>query len=99
MSTELGQFSGTVLDKARKLLKFGYFEQDPEQPNVWWVRSSNGTYTYGVRSNFDPETRELSWLTCTCPHGRNKGAGQTRCYHAAAVLITLQEEGTAHEPG
>lgn len=92
MSSDVGQFSAAVLAKADKLLATPQgLVPDPEFPNIWWVTPSGGGKRYRVQANYDPETRTLSWITCTCPHGMNKGAGATKCYHAAAVLILWQD--------
>jgi hypothetical protein len=85
-------YSAEVLDKAHELLARGGLRPDEEFANIWWITSLNTPGAlYRVQSDFNPEKRSLSWITCTCPHGLIVGAGQTHCYHAAAVLITLRE--------
>lgn len=71
--------------------------RDPELPSVWWVESSAADRRYRVQTDWNPETLTLTWINCTCPHGANKGGGQCRCYHAAAVLMLLRDEKLAEE--
>lgn len=85
-------FSDAVLAKARKLINTDKMKRDDTHRNVWWVSSARGDKTYRVQSDLNPETGRLSWLTCTCPHGLNTGAGTTHCYHAAAVLLMHRQE-------
>lgn len=85
-------FSEAVLTKARKLLTSERVKRDDEHPAIWWVGSSAGDRTYRVQSDFNPATRRLSWVTCTCPHGLNKGAGKAHCYHVCSVLMLLRED-------
>lgn len=87
-------FSEPVLKKARHLLKGERVTRDDEHPAIWWVGSSAGDRTYRVQSDFDPTSRVLTWVTCTCPHGLNTGAGTAFCYHVAAVLMLLRDEQT-----
>lgn len=70
---------------------------DPELSSVWWVKSSAGDRRYRVQTDWSPQTRTLTWVNCTCPHGANKGGGQCRCYHAAAVLMLLRDEKLSAE--
>jgi uncharacterized Zn finger protein len=42
-----------------------------------------------VQTDADPETRRLTYVSCTCPHGLNTG-GSASCSHAVAVLITIR---------
>jgi hypothetical protein len=93
------EFTPDVIGKAHKLLGARTPEgepkvlQDPEHPNIWWVTPSSGAAKrYRVATDWQPGTRNLSWITCTCPHGLNKGGGTTRCYHAAAALLLLREK-------
>lgn len=87
-------FSDAVLTKARKLVGAGRLHRDEDHPDIWWVASSAGSKSYRVQSDFDPATRELSYITCTCPHGLNTGAGAAFCYHVAGVLMKLRDEQT-----
>lgn len=84
-------YSMEVLVKAHKLLDSDRIRADDQFANIWWVDSSSGNSIYRVQSDFKPETRKLTWITCTCPHGLFNGAGETRCYHAAAVLLLLRQ--------
>jgi hypothetical protein len=84
------EFSDTVLAKA-KALSDEKVMPDDDYPDIWWVEASSGDQFYRVQSDYDPGTRTLSWVTCTCPHGLNAGAGETTCYHAAAVLMRLRD--------
>jgi len=97
--TDQPEFSPDVIAKAQKLLAKKMpdgepaLTQDPGHASVWWVVPSSGAARrYRVQSDYARATRTLSWITCTCPHGLNKGGGTTRCYHAAAVLLLIREE-------
>jgi hypothetical protein len=87
-------FSEPVLKKARKLIGSERVSRDQQFDAIWWVKSSASDHTYRVQSDFDRVTRKLSWVTCTCPHGLNVGAGTASCYHVAAVLMLLRDEQT-----
>lgn len=92
------EFSADVIAKARKLLGKTVegkpaVRRDTDHPAVWWVVPSSGSARdYRVQSDYNAATGTLSWITCTCPHGLNKGGGTTRCYHAAAALLLIKEE-------
>lgn len=83
------EFSKATLSKAQAAVKAGLVEQDPEQPSVWWVESINNSNRYRVQSDFDPATGVMTWVTCTCPHGLNTGAGRATCYHVAAAMMRI----------
>jgi hypothetical protein len=86
------EYSEAVRAKARKLLDDpDRVRADVEHANIWYVQASDGVSYYRVQCDYDSAFRTLSWITCTCPHGLKVGAGETACYHAAAVLILLQE--------
>jgi len=85
-------FSPPVILRARQGIEDGLVERDAEYPAIWWVRSRNSDSTYRVQSDFDPAKGTLTWITCTCAHGLNVGAGQTHCWHAAAVLLRIRDE-------
>jgi hypothetical protein len=95
MVAETRKFSPEVVDKAHRLLAEKRLRVDDDFANVWWVVSSSGANLYRVQSDWNPETKKLRWVTCTCPHGLHAGAGETRCYHAAAVLLLLREQEDA----
>lgn len=88
------RFSEDVLTKARKLVNADKLVWDDTYPNICWVTGSKND-RYRVQTDYDLVTGKLSWITCTCPHGLNVGAGATRCYHAAAVLLELLEQKVA----
>jgi len=69
-------FSDDVLDKATALVQpgVGRVKQDETYPHVWWVEGSGGK-SYRVQEDYDEERHSLTWVTCTCPHGLNRGAG------------------------
>jgi len=92
-------FSDMVVLKAERLLGKTNPDgtptmiQDSSFPNVWWVTpSAGGDKRYRVSSDWNPQTRTLSWVTCTCPHGASQGGGFSRCYHVAAALMLLRDE-------
>lgn len=78
-------FSANVLGDARALVSEGRVSPDEQYPTIWWVKGEGGRYRVQMDSDTSP-----SWITCTCPHGRKKGAGDVRCKHAAAVLMTIE---------
>jgi len=86
------KFSDATIQKAKDVLAVGLdaVKQDETYPNIWWVLSSSGAVSYRVQHDYNPERHSLTWITCTCPHGLNVGAGETSCYHAAAVLMMIQ---------
>lgn len=90
-------FSEPVLKKARRLLASQRVTRDKQFDAIWWVRSSAGDHTYRVQSDFDRNTRQLTYVTCTCPHGLIVGAGTSHCYHVAAVLMLLRDEQTDND--
>jgi hypothetical protein len=85
--------SASVLSKARKaVLDHLVHESDPRShPRVVQVGSlrPGATGHYRVSTDIDPVTGELSWITCTCAHGRKSGGGTCRCYHVGAALMYL----------
>jgi hypothetical protein len=86
------EFSEAVRTRARTLLADpDRVEADEQHRNIWYVRGSDGETRYRVQCDFDQAFRTLSWITCTCPHGLNVGAGETACYHAAAVLMLIRD--------
>lgn len=46
---------------------------------------------YRVQTDYRPGFEKVRWITCTCKHGMADGFGNSRCYHAAAVLIYLRK--------
>lgn len=100
------EFSPEVVLKAERLLGAKTEDgqpkllRDKQFPAIWWVTSSaGGTRRYRVQSDYDPATKKLSWCTCTCPHGMAKGGGTSRCYHVAAVLMSVRDEIKVEEEG
>jgi hypothetical protein len=97
------QFSPETIRKAELLLGrknsagVPIVLRDEQLPSIWWVENSAGTSRYRVQTDWSPQTLTLTWINCSCPHGANKGGGQCRCYHAAAVLMLLRDEKLAHE--
>lgn len=85
-------FSSAVIDKAQVYLDEGRVERD-STPTVWWVRGTDPSRRYRVQTDADPTTMRATWITCTCPHGLNVGAGAARCSHAVAVLLLIQAQG------
>lgn len=77
-------WSLTSIRKARRLLSEDRVTQDPDYPSVWWVNSPNSP-----DRRYRVQTDSKSWVTCTCPHGLNRGGSQTRCYHALSVLMKI----------
>lgn len=85
-------YSEMSMDKASRALRKGYVRSlGEEAPGdvfpAFEVRSLTGPRTYTVRPVIDPQGTVLG-CTCTCPNG--KSAPRARCYHAAAVEITVE---------
>jgi uncharacterized Zn finger protein len=75
------EFSTDVLNRAKKLPDSA-MQQDETYREVWWVTGSRGD-KYRIQFG-------KGFVTCTCPHGLNAGAGEARCYHVAAVLMNSE---------
>lgn len=80
-----------IMLKAHRLLDEDRVHRDEEHPNIWWV-DATPEKRYRVQCDWDPESKHLSWITCTCPHGLHSGVDDQKCYHIAAVLIVLWNE-------
>jgi hypothetical protein len=85
------EFADEVLEKAVAVVKQQHIRPDDEHYGIWWVVSLNGPNNniYRTQALFDPDTGKVEWITCTCAHGLHRG-GDARCYHAAAVWLTLE---------
>lgn len=81
--TLLEPYSDAVKDKAADAVHRGDVFQDKRGEGIFWVNSSDGSKVHRVQL----------WptynLTCTCINGSNLG-GEPRCFHSAAVLLTLE---------
>lgn len=82
-------FSSAVTSKGREYAQYGHVRQDPEHPDVYRVRGS-GTKPYRVQTDADPQTRKVSWISCTCPYAQNNLGMFAECSHAVAVLVTIR---------
>ena len=96
-SVVLAELSAAVFSKARAAARRGLVSPDPDpanQPRIWWVESLRPEVEtrYRVSTDLNAGTGELTWINCTCAHGRKTGAGYCRCYHVGAVLLALTEE-------
>lgn len=91
MTDATWEFSTSVIDKARHYLQHGRVRRDPKVAGIYWVAGSDPTRRYRVQTDANPETRTASWITCTCPHGMNVGAGAAKCSHAVAVLLAVRD--------
>jgi len=79
------EFSPAVISKGKTLPV-----DETQFVNVYWVQSSSGDKSYRVQTDFNPKTRKVTWASCTCRHGMNRG-GRARCAHVVAVLLRLKE--------
>lgn len=80
------EFSTAVIKAAEKLeAEEGRVVEDSEFPGIWWIEGEHGRYRVQLDQDDPPR-----WITCTCAHGRKKGAGDVRCKHAAAVLMRIK---------
>jgi hypothetical protein len=86
-------FSRETLEKAHLMLRTSesHVEPDPDHRNIWWVVPRTNV-KYRVQTDYDPATKRLTWVTCTCPHGLHAGGGMAKCYHAAAVFILIRQD-------
>ena len=91
------EFSAAVLEKAKNLSDEDV-ERDAQYPEIWWVQGNDPDRRYRVQVGLSG--RLIQYVTCTCAHGLNTGAGETTCYHVAAVLMRLKEgvEDNPREP-
>lgn len=83
-------FSPEVISKAYRYLKDGRVHGDPETSQVFWV-TGTADRAYRVQTDADRERGTATWITCTCAHGKNLGAGSARCSHAVAVLLAVRD--------
>ena len=90
------EFSPAVIAKASAYLAEGRVFRDATAPGVFWVRGT-GPRRYRLQTDADPETRKVTWIACSCPHGMNVGAGEAHCSHAVAVLLSIRD-GLVLEP-
>lgn len=82
-------FSPEVLRKAKRYVKNGKVSQT-EYEGVYRVQGS-ARQPYTVRTDADRAKRTASWISCSCPHGANQGAGSAYCSHAVAVLLVVKD--------
>jgi len=78
-------FSPDVITKA-----YGYVGDGKvfrSSPGVWEV---HGTARYLVHTDADPETRSVTWASCSCPHGKQAPRKFPVCSHVAAVLAVVK---------
>jgi len=84
-------FSDETIRKAREVIRRRLLTLDDSDKHVWWVQSLRPN---GDRYRVQEDVRwhdgrwSMTWITCSCPHGRNVGAGQPHCYHCASVLLS-----------
>ncbi len=83
-------FSDETIRKAREVVRHRLLARDDSDKHVWWVQSLRpGGERYRVQEDvrWHNGRWSMTWVTCSCPHGRNVGAGQPHCYHCASVLL------------
>lgn len=82
-------FSEQTIRKAREVVRRRLLARDDADKHVWWVQSLRTEERYRVQEDvrWHDGRWSLTWVTCSCPHGRNVGAGQPHCYHCASVLL------------
>lgn len=86
------KFSPDVIRKARAYVKDNRVAIDPGHEGIYWVTGTRLGSAYRVQTDADHETGKITYITCTCPHGLNIGAGTAKCSHAVAVLLTIKAE-------
>lgn len=80
------RWSATSIKKAEDLVYADKVHRDREHDDVFFVE---GSQTYRV------QTDGHTWASCTCPNGQR--TSRPSCYHLAAVLITIRDEGARDE--
>lgn len=88
------EFSAAVRAKAKRYVAQGRIMQDAERAEVWWVEGSDVNKPYRVQVALDG--REVTSVTCSCPHGSHVGGGFARCAHALAALARMRDAPTAN---
>lgn len=84
------RFSEASIRKAERLVAQGRIVEDERVPHLFYAEGSAGD-RHRVQVDRD---EPVTWVTCTCQHGRNVSAFETSCYHAvAALLLLLRERG------
>lgn len=83
-------FSDDVKDKATRYLREKRVTMGKYGPGLYYVQGS-AKRPYTVRTDADPVKRTAFWITCSCPHGINQGAGSAYCSHAVAVLLVIKD--------
>jgi hypothetical protein len=83
------RFSEEVIRKAKHYVSGKRVAKSPYE-GVYYVKGS-AARPYAVRTDADPQTRKASWISCSCPHGANVGAGSAQCSHAVAVLFVIKD--------
>lgn len=76
------RWSSESIVKAERLIEDGKVHRDREKDDVFFV---DGSHTYRVQTDGE------HWASCTCPNGMR--TSRPSCYHIAAVLMLIQDEG------
>jgi len=84
LETALTRCSPAVAEKGKRLFLAGHVRQDPEYPDVFWVKSGSERgkeYRVQLYQHF---------ASCTCMHGIHTGSGAT-CAHPIAAMTFVKE--------
>lgn len=82
-------FSPEVIHKAERYLEDGRVLGAGH--DVFLVKGS-ARFPYRVQTDANPITRQVTWASCTCPHGSNTGGPELpHCSHIAAVLMAIRD--------
>ena len=88
------EFSANVIKKAQRFVRDGRVTPDlshPEdgEPHRFTVRGDSSTYV--VNTDASHAEQRATWISCTCPHGRNVSSRIAHCAHAVAVLMVVRD--------
>ena len=84
------EFSPEVIDKAEGYLRDGRIHRDADVHGLYWVQGS-ARRPYRVQTDASAARGTATWISCSCPHGVNVGAGACTCSHAVAVLLAIRD--------
>lgn len=83
-------FSPEVIAKASRYIAEGRVKADPETDQVYWI-TGTAKHPYRVQTDADRESGTVTWIGCSCAHGKNLGAGSAKCSHAVAALLAIRD--------
>lgn len=88
MTRRQWEFSDEVVEKAHRYLAEKRVTMVDGDPKAWNVRGS-AKEPYRVRT--DATDGKVTWVGCSCAHGKHTAMGISRCSHAVAVLLMIRD--------